>query len=220
MKKRRISLALVVGLMMMSLVACGGKENSTNAENVVGKVETPAVEPEEVVVVTPEPAEPAAPVEEEIVIEPEEEAEPIEEEPVVAELPEDRVWVDDLYNKLVAFDVDGVVAIITAPDIFEKAAPYAYTEWNKWEFDDAYKLITTDGNIVGIMHYKDSGSIYAFLSTKEETDYGFDGVYDDDICIYMSRDTVGWCDGEGNYLMGGYPWENEYPDMPWMVWHY
>lgn len=226
--KKKITVLLLTAL-VMSFVACGNEaapEPIDTPEPTVEATPEPTVEPTEAP--TPEPTE-----------EPTEEPEGGEAmtwydyylageldpevpetsggtEVEAPELPEDRAWVDDLYNKLVAIAVDAVVEILKDPGLIEKAEPYIYPDYKVWDYEEGYKLVTSDNKIVGIITMNDS--IYAFYAPNGYKD-GFSEILGGDICIYIEGGKVGYFDGETLHYEGQ---EDFYvgTDGVWMIWHY
>ena len=117
-------------------------------------------------------------------------------------LPEDRAWIDDLYNKLIANDYEGVMAILADDSIAEKAEPYKYVSYVYDAY--GYKLVTTDGRVVGLHLPKDlskRGMRAAFYATNGENNYGFSHTEGDDHEVSMYYDpatgveSYEWLDG-------------------------
>lgn len=71
----------------------------------------------------------------------------IEEQIVLAE---NSVWVDDLYEKMIAGDINAVFSIITASDFPEKCSVFKYTETY---YSMEYTLLTSDEKVVGVYDY-------------------------------------------------------------------
>ena len=57
-------------------------------------------------------------------------------------------WVDDLYQKIIAEDVDAVFAIMEQPDFLEKCEEFPHSEV-VWSID--YSLLTSDGKIFWVL---------------------------------------------------------------------
>lgn len=130
-------------------------------------------------------------------------------------LPEDRAWVDDLYNKLIALDVDAVVEILKDPELMEKAEPYKNTSWVIYgpANTEGRQLVTTDGKVVGLI--TQNGNTYVFYSTTPG--YGFIDIGHGDVCVYIEDGKVGYFDGENDYLDGKVEY-NVGPGYSWIVW--
>lgn len=98
--------------------------------------------------------------------------------------PENRAWMDDLYAKLIAYDVEGVLAILHDPDFNNKIATYVHPEFSPWDDEAGYKLYTTDYKMVGVIMqhlYYDEPDKFAFYSEKE--DQGFVDIGHGEILI-------------------------------------
>lgn len=119
-------------------------------------------------------------------------AQPQEKEEIhwdMANIPEDRAWVDELYNKLISNDYEGVMAILADDTIADKAEPYKYVAYVYDAY--GYKLVTTDGKIVGLHLPKDlteCADRAAFFSEVEENDYGFSHTQAGDYMVMMYYD--------------------------------
>ena len=186
--KKKITTLLLMSALVLSLAACGNEtspdpidtpESSTEdtAESEPTEESEEASSPEPSEEPSPEPSEEPSP-------EPSEEPSPEPaEEPateVVDGLPEDRAWIDDLYNKLIAYDVAAVKEILHDPDLASKAEPYLYPEYAENEYEAGYKLYTTDYKMVGLI-IEDGSCAFAFYSEHE--DQGFESIKGGDILI-------------------------------------
>lgn len=172
--KKKIATLLLMSALVLNLMACGNEtspdstpesltEDVTASDPTAEPTETPAAEPTEEP--TAEPAE-------------EPTAEPVTD--VVEGLPEDRAWIDDLYEKLIAYDVDAVKEILHDPDLANKAEPYLYPEYAEDEYEAGYKLYTSDNKMVGLI-IEDGPCVFAFYSEHE--DQGFGSIKGGDILI-------------------------------------
>lgn len=182
----------------LSLAACGSKEDSTanNTQESTTKATSQTTTTQTTTIATTEATTEAA-----------------------RELPEDRAWVDDLYNKIVPLDVDGVVAILNDPELEEKAAPYEFAAYAMWDYKTGYKLITCDEKIVGlIIETNELQARYAFVSDLGDSDDGFDYIDYGDICIYLEGGKSGYFDGKTDHRTDGSTYELNYGEG-WMVWH-
>lgn len=120
----------------------------------------------------------------------------------IANLPDDRAWVDDLYNKLIADDYEAVLEILKDDSIAEKAEPYKYKSYVYDAY--GYKLVTTDGKIVGLHLPKDitgTGDRAAFYAEVGGTDDGMLDVGYGDHMVLLTKDLNGnqtyeWFDGK------------------------
>ena len=207
--KKKITMLLLMSSLVLGLVACGNEAApdpvNTPAPTVEATAE-PTIEPTEAP--TPEPTVAPTP---EPTVEPTPEPE--------AELPEDRAWIDDLYNKIIALDVNGVIEILNDPELEEKATPYEYPAFSMWDYETGYKLLTTDGTVVGLATYSNTGARFAFITERTDTRNGFNELYNGDICIY-TNDGVGYFDGRYDHQPEGTTYDNgEDPDELWWVWH-
>lgn len=176
--KKRIVLLLLMSALVLNLMACGNEASpdstpESSTEDIAGSdptaepTETPTAEP------TEEPTEEPS----------DEPAEEPSDEPaaeVVEGLPEDRAWIDDLYEKLIAYDVEAVKQILRDPDLASKAEPYLYPEYAEDEGEAGYKLYTTDYKMVGLI-IEDGPCVFAFYSEHE--DQGFESIKGGDILI-------------------------------------
>lgn len=193
MKHGILIVTCVLGIL---LTACGSNEAGSNIP-----------ENAEVTTVTEAPVETEAP-----------NAEPTEaptpeptQEPAEESLPEDREWIDDLCSKLMNRDVDAVHEILCADDFMDKVAPYRDETADGTCNEKAYRLFTTDGRVVGVMCYDETGyfSRYAFYSEREEIDYGFEYIARGDVMINSYKSTLDdslqktWFDGEYWYQLNG-----------------
>ena len=95
---------------------------------------------------------------------------------------ENANWVDDLYHKIIAEDVDAVFSIMTASDFIEKCEMYPH-EFFTWSMD--YSLSTSDGEIVWVVNDPDG----SFLSVAYRPGDTYDGG-----CYDGSAPPVGWGD--------------------------
>ena len=193
---------IVTCILGMLLTACGNSEVANNSPKTTeAPVITEAPEVTEAPVVTEAPtAEPTeAPT-----------PEPTEE-PIEVSLPEDREWIDDLCNKIVNKDIDAVHEILCADDFMDKVAPYRDEKADGMCNEEAYRLFTTDGRVVGVMCYDENGyfSRYAFYSEHEENDYGFKYVVLGDVMVNSHKSVIDdslqktWFDGENWYQVNG-----------------
>ena len=92
---------------------------------------------------------------------------------------ENANWVDDLYHKIIAEDVDAVFSIMTAPDFIEKCEMYPH------KYSSDYSLSTSDGEIVWVV----TDPHYLSVSYHPEG-YKYGGGYNDD----GLAPAVGWGD--------------------------
>ena len=193
--KKKIAMLLLMSTLALNLVACGDEVDSDSKGTPEPSVGAPAdsmVEPSSAPTENPTQEPDSEPTEE-----PTNETVP----EGLEGLPEDRAWIDDLYEKLMAYDVDGVLAILHDPDFENKIEPYLYPEFTEWDDEAGYKLYTTDYKMVGIVMqhlYNDQPDKFAFYSEKE--DQGFDGIGYGEILIGFEningQDKLLCCDGE------------------------
>ena len=124
MKKRFLVLAGIVGLTVSLLAACGNgtsnmdtqKEDSFQQNEIAqNKTET----------------------QEEII----EESEQTSETESEALLPEDRAWIDEVYNDLLAGNKEDIIALLTSKDLVEKVAPYIKESWAMWDYEEAQPFL-------------------------------------------------------------------------------
>ena len=204
--KKKIAWLLLMSSLVLGLAACGNQSAPDLVDTPAPTIEA-TVEPtaESTEAPTPEPTQEPTP-------------EPTEAptEAPAPELIEEQTWIDTLYNKLVTLDVDGVIEILKDPGLIEKAEPYLYPDYKVWDYEEGYKLVTSNDKIVGIITSDDS--IYAFYAPNGYKD-GFSEILSGDICIYIEGGKVGYFDGETLHLEGQ---EDFYvgSDNVWMVWHY
>lgn len=170
--KKRIAALLLMSALVLILVACGNKTSPDS-------IDTPESSTEDMATSAPT-AEPTEAPTDEPALEPTEEptTEPVTD--VAEGLPEDRAWIDDLYEKLVAYDVAAVMEILHDPDLVNKAEPYLYPEYAEDEDEAGYKLYTTDNKMVGLI-IEDGPCVFAFYSEHE--DQGFESIKGGDILI-------------------------------------
>ena len=193
--KKKIAMLLLMSTLALNLVACGDQVDSDSEGTPEPTIEAPT-EP------TVEPS--SSPTEEptqELDSEPTEEPADESVPEGLEGLPEDRAWIDDLYEKLIAYDVEGVLAILHDPDFENKIEPYVYPEFSDWDDEAGYKLYTTDYKMVGIVMqhlYNDQPDKFAFYSEQE--DQGFEGIGYGEILIGFEningQDKLLCCDGE------------------------
>lgn len=69
----------------------------------------------------------------------------------------DNAWVDDLYQKIIAEDADGVFSIMEQPDFIEKCEefPHCIASW-----DVDYSLLTSNGGIFWVVKDINDGDLY------------------------------------------------------------
>lgn len=103
-------------------------------------------------------------------------------------LPEDRAWIDNLYNKLIEKDYQAVIDILYSDDIMANAEPYAYVEYTYNAI--GYKLVTSDGKYVGLILSYDGTTTDAWYSEAEDRDYGFMYTKKGDIVVSAWIDTT------------------------------
>lgn len=89
-----------------------------------------------------------------------------ENEDIDAELSEGENWVDDLYQKIIAGDAEGVFGIITASDFIDKCEMFPY-EVVAWSND--YRLTTSDGKFIWVVKEIDG----VFLSVAYHPDHNY-----------------------------------------------
>lgn len=128
-----------------------------------------------------------------------EEGTEVVEEDTVAEVQGDSVWVDDLYQKIIAEDVDGVFSIMEQPDFIEKCDEFPHSVVT-WSVD--YCLSTSGGKSIWVVKGMDS----EFLSVAYQPDGSNYGAPTDGKRI-LGAPAVGWGDYvfEINYD-GGKDW--------------
>ncbi len=123
------------------------------------------------------------------------------------ELPTDRAWIDELYQNLVGGNYRAVVEVLKDNSIAEKVKPYLYYEYI---YDaSAYRLVTSDGKILGIHLPNDinePGERHAWYS--EDYDYGFyETEYGDKEVVYSNTGYADWeyiwFDGEAAHYSNG-----------------
>lgn len=193
--KKKIAMLLLISTLALNVVACGDQADTDSdgtseptVENTVEPTDEPTVD------LTDEPSQdPASEPSDEQVSEPGTE--------VVEGLPEDRAWIDDLYEKLIAYDQEAVLAILHEPDFVDRLQPYLYPEFSDWDDEAGYKLYTSDYKMVGVVmqHLQnDQPDIFAFYSEQE--DQGFEGIGYGEILIGFEningQDKLLCCDGK------------------------
>lgn len=201
MKKRVITLTFAWMLAVLLAAGCGNTEEP--AEEAAAETEE-AAEPEETA--EEEPAEEAAPEEEPAVEEPVTE-EPVaeEEEPVTEELteippvPETDEWAASLYEALLADDYQKVMGIAPDPEtVHEKCAPYEDAGWALWDYETAYRMEMSDGQVMGVILYENedgSWEIDSFVSYQEGDGFNYTGYGDHQVTLYS--------DGGYSYIQNG-----------------
>lgn len=239
MKKRVVTLTFAWMLAVLLAAGCGNTEAPTEEVTVeTGEAaeseETAEEEPTEEA--APEEEEPAAeepageetaaeqtageePAEEESM--PEEEEEPAEIPPV----PETDEWAANLYNALLADDYKTVMEL--APDpatVHEHCDPYVDAGWSWWDYESAYRMVMSDGQVMGVILYEnedDSWEIDSFVSYQEGDGFEYTGYGDHQVTLYSDggysyirngNEVVSESDYESGFTM-----ENE--DEVYAIWH-
>ena len=160
MKKHLLNALTLISLTAMLLSGCGNSQPNSNepvasipATTTTAPTSAPTTAPTEVPVETPSPAETPSPTETPC---PTSTPEPTPEVTEPA-LPEDRAWIDDIYNMFAQNDSAGLLKVLTDPELSQKAMPYEYTGWSYFENETAYRLVTTDGKTIGLILYDENG---------------------------------------------------------------
>lgn len=89
-------------------------------------------------------------------------------------------WVDDLYQKIITEDVDGVFAVMSEPDFIEKCEQYPH-EFITWSTD--YCLSTGDGKTIWVVKAEE-GEFLSIAYYPEGSRYG----------VTEGAPAVGWGD--------------------------
>lgn len=90
----------------------------------------------------------------------------------------DREWVQSLYDALQANDFDTVKTALQEPEAFvAKCATYELQGWAMWDYENAYRLVLSDTETVGVVVYwsKEDSSKVSGLSIFTATADGQDG---------------------------------------------
>lgn len=205
MKKNLLKALTLTFAITMLLCGCGSNEQSNNnaADEQVQVTEAPTEAPTATPVPTEAPTEAptATPA-------PTEAPTP---EPTEEPLPEDRAWIDDIYNMFAENNKDGLQKVLIDPELAEKAAPYEYVGWSYFENEKAYRLVTTDGKIIGLILYDEDGyfSNSIFYCEDESRDYGFRTIETGDKLFHTYKSTANgeiiyeWYDGKLEYYSDG-----------------
>lgn len=195
MKKNLLKALTLTFAITMLLCGCGSNEQSNNnaADEQVQVTEAPTEAPTATPVPTEAPTEAPTP------------------EPTEEPLPEDRAWIDDIYNMFAENNKDGLQKVLIDPELAEKAAPYEYVGWSYFENEKAYRLVTTDGKIIGLILYDEDGyfSNSIFYCEDESRDYGFRTIETGDKLFHTYKSTANgeiiyeWYDGKLEYYSDG-----------------
>ena len=178
--KKKIALSLLMSTLVLGIAACGSQTDPNPADTQAPTMEATA-QPESPAESTIEPTEEPT---REPASEPTVESTSDPGTEVVEGLPEDRAWIDDLYEKLIAYDIEAVFEILQDPDFEKKVEPYLYPEFSDWDDEAGYKLYTTDYKLVGVIMQDintEEPDIFAFYS--EEEDHGFVDIGHGEILI-------------------------------------
>lgn len=112
-----------------------------------------------------------------------------------------QVWIDKIYDCLIKGDwVELANHYEEFDSIRDHLKEYQYKGYNAAPNEKAYKFETSNNKHLGIITYSD-GSIFTFLSSNKETNYGFDKVQYGDIEIDIQYD---FSDGYFYFLSGFY----------------
>ncbi len=212
MKKHLLKALTFISVTAMLLSGCGNEQSSDNISDIPDiateapeatpvPTEVPTVIPEVTEAPTSKPTEAPAP----------EATEAPSPEPTEAPLPEDRAWIDDIYNMFVKNDIDGLQKMLIDPELAERAAPYEYVGWSYFENEKAYRLVTTDGKVIGLILYEENGyfSNSVFYCEDESRDYGFITIETGDKIFHTYKSTANgeiiyeWYDGKLEYYSDG-----------------
>ena len=180
MKKRFLMLTCFLGLTILSLVACGGGTLNADTQKEVSSQQSESTQNEtEIQEQTITESEDSKVVETE--------TEQIQETESETPLPEDRAWIDEVYNDLIAGNHEDLITLLTSENLEEKVAPYIIKYWAQWDYEEAYGLITTDGKTVGVVLYENES--YIFYSENND---GFEALHQGDFMFRYNKQ-------EGNY---------------------
>lgn len=198
----------VLGLSLSALTACGGGNSNVDTQSEVSSQQSESTQTE---TETQEQTETES--EDTQVVETETQ-QPQETESEIP-LPEDRAWIDEVYNDLLAGNNDDLIALLTSEDLEEKVAPYIKKYWAQWDYEEAYALITTDGKTVGLVLYETES--YIFYSENND---GFEALYQGDYMFRYNKEegNYSWIEEDGIH----YSDRETYPLNPGdivMVWH-
>ena len=129
-------------------------------------------------------------------------------------LPEDREWIDEVYNDLLAANKEKLIELLTREDLEETIAPYIKKNWAMWDYEEAYALITTDGKTVGIILYENES--YIFYSDND----GFEALHQGDFMFSYNKQDSSYSllDGDTLYFSDGRTFTLS-PEEIVMVWH-
>lgn len=198
MRKRFFILTCIMGLTISLLAACGGGASNMDTQKEGSSQQSESTQNE-------------TETQEEKITESEQTPETESE----ISLPEDRAWIDEVYNDLLAGNKEDIIALLTSKDLVEKVAPYIKESWAMWDYEEAYGLVTTDGKVVGVVLYENES--YIFYSENND---GFEALYQGDYMFsYNKKDgSYSWLDGDTLRYSDGRTFSLS-PEEIVMVWH-
>lgn len=221
---KRKTVTLTFAWMLAAVLAAGCGNTQAPVEEAEAEIEE-AAEPEEEAEEEPVEEEPIEeePVEEEPAEEePEEEA---EEEPAeIPPVPETDEWATNLYNALLADDYKTVLEAAPDPEtVREHCAPYEDAGWSLWDYETAYRMEMSDGQVMGVILYENedgSWEIDSFVSYQEGDGFSYTGYGDHQVTLYSDGGYAYIKNGnevvsQADYLVGGPLGEDE----AYTVWH-
>lgn len=133
-------------------------------------------------------------------------------------------WAVNLYNALLEDDYETVMGILVdASTVKEMCAPYEYTEWAMWDYETAYKMTMSDGQVMGIIVYEHEDNqweISSFVSYGNSD--GFDSTGYGDHCVLMHPDGTYAYIKDGNEVISTIPDQTGFTMEEggiWTVWH-
>lgn len=187
--KKRIFIA-VFAWMLAVLLAAGCGNTETPVEEVAAEIEE-AEEAAEETEAEPEAEPEEDPEEEELIEEPMPEEAPVEEAAEIPPVPETDEWAANLYNALLADDYKTVMNLTPDPEtVREHCAPYEDTSWALWDYETAYRMVMSDGQVMGVILYEfedDDWEIDSFVSYWDGDGFWNTGYGDHQVTLYANE---------------------------------
>lgn len=213
MKKRVITLMFT--WMFAALLAAGCGKTDAPTEESVEISEEAQEDTTDTEDAAAEEAEAEADLEEEFLPE-EEEPEPVLEEPVTDE------WAVNLYQATLEDDYEKVRELV--PDIEtvrQNCAPYEDKTWAMWDYETAYRMMMSDGQVMGIIVYdNEMPQINVFVSYHEGDGFWYTGYGDH--CITLAGDGTYSYIKDGKEVISTSEWQKGFvmgEDDVWAIWH-
>lgn len=214
-------LAIVLTGMVMSMILSGCGNTGMPAGEAEAEIEEVKETEEVVEEIEEEPEEEIVPEEEAA-----EEEEVVEEEPEeIPPVPETDEWAANLYQALLADDYKTVMGLTPDPEtVRENCAPYEDASWSLWDYETAYRMVMSDGQVMGIILYEfedESWEIDSFVSYQEGDGFDYTGYGDHQVTLYSDggysymqngNEVISHAEGQSSFTMEG-------EDEVWAVWH-